>query len=605
MSTFQSNISSLLRATGTTSAKPNQQVSLRSGQVLLGKVTQLFPNQTATIEVNNQQIVAKLQTPLDVGAHYLFKVQEMGELPQLKVMIETSTQQSIDEQIINLLKQLELPVTRENSQFLRELMEKEIPFRPTDLKQAIGLIQEKSGSKEQLFELIEKQLPITINSVKAVHHQKNTPLHTQLEQILLALDQAGVSSEAETKLQNRVTSLVDNHSNKLSSEEITASLIKQIHAGDEELISLLKMAGVIKKEVNATNTEEIIEQLGRHITHSNNHASSSPKHVEIFEKLIELFQKQLPISEQESYQLQKFSKNALETTDNGSNQSLQSLHNMLQNSVFHSKVEQYLPEQTKPLFMNWKNNQTPENLTPLLSDLVELSDQQAPKPMQIKLIHLLTQFQQTKEIELPLKDQFLLKTKQFLHFSGIDYEHRILHEQINQMEHEQSLKQSVLETLQAGTAHRSELETLLLTINGLQLASVQEDNNFMQVTMQLPAMFGAKDNIQLEFHSKKAKDEQVDSDYCRIAFYLDLETIGATMIDMTVQKRMVNLTIYNEDENIVPLLMKIKPMLQAGLAKNDYHLSNVRYQPFPEKQEHQKIRQPHPNQNYRGVDIRI
>lgn len=46
---------------------------LKQGQVFYGSVKQLYPNQTAEIQIGEHRLVAKLETPLKVGDSHFFK----------------------------------------------------------------------------------------------------------------------------------------------------------------------------------------------------------------------------------------------------------------------------------------------------------------------------------------------------------------------------------------------------------------------------------------------------------------------------------------------------------------------------------------------------
>src|SRR5699024_11224296 len=66
----------------------------------------------------------------------------------------------------------------------------------------------------------------------------------------------------------------------------------------------------------------------------------------------------------------------------------------------------------------------------------------------------------------------------------------------------------------------------------------------------------------------------IDSDFCRILFVLELEKMNETMIDMQIQKRIISVNIYNEQKepSMVELLI---PSLKDSLDKLDYQLSTV------------------------------
>src|SRR5699024_1622418 len=84
-------------------------------------------------------------------------------------------------------------------------------------------------------------------------------------------------------------------------------------------------------------------------------------------------------------------------------------------------------------------------------------------------------------------------------------------------------------------------------INGLQIQSVTEANQFIHASLQLPGgPLGLAKDMELEFSGKQKEDGTIDTDFCKIVFYLDLQALETTVIDMNVQKRNVMVTVFND-----------------------------------------------------------
>lgn len=49
-------------------------VSLKNGQILIGKVNKVFPDQTAEVQIGHQKMIANLEIPLRSGEMYWFQV---------------------------------------------------------------------------------------------------------------------------------------------------------------------------------------------------------------------------------------------------------------------------------------------------------------------------------------------------------------------------------------------------------------------------------------------------------------------------------------------------------------------------------------------------
>src|SRR5690625_745094 len=99
-----------------------------------------------------------------------------------------------------------------------------------------------------------------------------------------------------------------------------------------------------------------------------------------------------------------------------------------------------------------------------------------------------------------------------------------------------------------------------------------------------------KEDIEIEFYSRKDKDAKIDPDYCRIAFYLELDQLKTTIIDMNVQNRLIHLTVYN-NEDISDQLKQYQPLLKSGLEKFSYHLSTISHKPLSENNQRLHLKQ--------------
>ncbi|MGP4075587.1 hypothetical protein [Halobacillus sp. K22] len=62
--------------------------SLKTGQVINGKVLELLPQNRAVVQLGAQQVKAQLEVSLTKGITYLFQVSSTDQKIQLKVMSE-------------------------------------------------------------------------------------------------------------------------------------------------------------------------------------------------------------------------------------------------------------------------------------------------------------------------------------------------------------------------------------------------------------------------------------------------------------------------------------------------------------------------------------
>ncbi|WP_112180830.1 hypothetical protein [Paraliobacillus zengyii] len=746
---FQSmDVSSILRSASSSKVQQNQMV-LRPGQILSGKILEIYPNQRASVQLGNQQFVAQLQTALNLDGEYFFQVQTGNKLVHLKVLTDIPANQTSQNQASALLKQLQLPVTKENLQFVKQLLTSDIPFRPSELKQALQMQQGK-GSKGTvlLMDMMRRQLPITSTMYGAMSSEGKQSLNTQLQNLQNIL---GESVENEPLL-NRINALLPDRSKITSQNDLSNVLLRQIKNGDQAIIQLVRQAGITDQQQARSNssqqmlltklttlaqsqlglTDQHVEQFQKIVQYSTtnggtiapqqlqdlqtflnepgtsskiadsltggakqkflnwqqqptlsnlvplvaalkkvadqqvtksveskltdllasysktnnqvqsniqndlstllskqiqngdqdviqlvkqagilskeinqqqpNGLSSSINNQSAFASLKALFQVQLPLTDTQVYQFQK-----LVPTNSSETKVSAQLQTFLEQPGVASKIASVLTGEAKQNFINWQQQGSIANSEEVYSDLKRVAEQQLPKNMENKLTDLLAPLSRESG-NFSTKEQFLLHAKQFLSFSGLDYEHQLLQENSKNIQQENSLKQLVLQSLQTGHIGKAELESLLQTLNGMQLASVREEAGFLQASMQLPGLFGLEKDVKIDFESKKGEDGQINPDFCRVVFYLSLEKMGDTMIDMSIQKRVVQLTIHNQHEEVASLLDGVKPLLQQGLENNGYQLSTVKYKQLPVEVENNNPILPKKEVQsslHQGVDYRI
>lgn len=133
---------------------------------------------------------------------------------------------------------------------------------------------------------------------------------------------------------------------------------------------------------------------------------------------------------------------------------------------------------------------------------------------------------------------------------------------------------------QASPATKNAAELVVGRMNGQQLLSV-DNGTQQQLVMQVPLQFfGKRTDATLQWSGNKNKDGKIDSNFARIMFYLQLETLDETVIDMQVQSRVVTLSIYTDQLASEALIEPLKNSLKTNLERFDYHLSGVLVKKF-------------------------
>ena len=134
---------------------------------------------------------------------------------------------------------------------------------------------------------------------------------------------------------------------------------------------------------------------------------------------------------------------------------------------------------------------------------------------------------------------------------------------------------SLLQEPQIPSALRDSAEMLMARMNGMQLLS-GENGHQHQLIMQVPLdFFGKKMDATLQWNGRMGKDGKIDANFARVLFYLNMESLQETVIDMQVQNRIVTITVFNDNPQLNLLAEPLKQSLKSGLFDKEYHLSGV------------------------------
>ncbi|HEX6923756.1 MAG TPA: hypothetical protein VF149_08025 [Bacillales bacterium] len=150
---------------------------------------------------------------------------------------------------------------------------------------------------------------------------------------------------------------------------------------------------------------------------------------------------------------------------------------------------------------------------------------------------------------------------------------RMLQAQI--VKHSEALKpllMQVIQQTQSGDV-RQPAQQLLGHITSQQLNASGD----FQTIIQIPVQSGSHiSEATIKWEGKKQKDGSFNADFCRVLFYLDLQHLQETVVDVNIQKRLVGIRIFNESHNLHALIDQFEPMLKGKLEKAGYQLSSLK-----------------------------
>lgn len=140
-----------------------------------------------------------------------------------------------------------------------------------------------------------------------------------------------------------------------------------------------------------------------------------------------------------------------------------------------------------------------------------------------------------------------------------------------------TLKALLLQFHQQSTGPERDLAGQLIhKITGYQLLA-REDGPVTSLYMQLPIVLGNEPrDVMIQWEGRQKGTGAIDPNYCRILFCLQLEYLNETIVDVTVQNRVVNIGIINDLPQLPLLTKKMGSKLKESLAVLNYHLSDIK-----------------------------
>lgn len=141
-----------------------------------------------------------------------------------------------------------------------------------------------------------------------------------------------------------------------------------------------------------------------------------------------------------------------------------------------------------------------------------------------------------------------------------------------------SLKPLLLKLLNESqpSSVRDNAEQLLNKITAQQILS-QSSGPIQHVITQFPISFHRfQTEATMQWSGRKKQNGRIDPAFCRVLFYLELENMKETVIDLVVQNKIMKITVINEK---APLLKSVSQLLIQQLKERLEGLA-IRFLPF-------------------------
>lgn len=515
----------------------------------------------------------------------------LGNLQRL-LQQDSSIPATLREQLLNQLQMISKPLAAETGGIL--------------LAKMVDALLASDSSQENKLAIIQllKDVKLLPKDANLINWKSNT---------------AQQSSLNTNNLLEKLSSLIqEGNTNKIESilPQLKESLTQNVMLTDAQKLTLTQDIAKAITQPTAPNLQALandIQTLNKHSSVQLLHTiqSATTKNVgELLPQLKPFIQEQSLLSASQKEGLLQI----LEKFDivNATQQSIESLAKSFQAQLFkaYSASTQMQPFQVdtqgisaKQQLMNLLNSEQPSNdqLFSKLTQLTMNSDSNFMQQLLEKTEQQLAQQIDSKAIEKSIK--------QTLQNLGLSYEAKLFDQSSDIQQIAQQLKPQLIGLLQDNTvsnATKSAAEQVVARMNGMQYLS-GENGVQNQLIMQVPLeFFGKKTEATLQWNGRMKENGQIDADYARILFYLQLNSIKETIIDMQVQSRVVTVTVYNEMSGLKSLAEPLKAALKEGLSQHNYQLSGLFIKNYlkPSVTSKNNISQTTIESN-KGVDIRI
>lgn len=595
----------------------------RPGQIINGKILKLYPDQVAEVQVGNQRMIAKLETPLSANERYWFQVQPGEGKVHLKVIGSGSEDKVQPGSMAKILGEFAMQPTKDNLELVRFFIKEQLPVNRELLKQAaewLSTADSRSAGQDAIKLILTRGFPVTQAAFDALYTTtKEQSLVQLLDKLEKAIDTAW-SSATGTSLKKLLNEMLP--STKIMNSEAVVNNLAAIWAkreGQESQVALelLKQFGAITSKSSESN---LLQQMLGRLQGSGTVGDELPEGLNSAKNIITLIvnedsskarqmisnfvpEKTFPTNElAESLKLLFYRTSGKEAEAQQGLHAFKQLISMVSDGESLSVLmgEKDTWRQAGAELLKVAGQSQSGNLTGLHAQLLSeaVAKAERPAPLQEAGTALLTD----------------TRIKQFLSALGLSYEQQlseVLRDgEVGKAQASETFKSLVLRLLNENPppAVKEAAELVLNKITGFQLLS-QEAGPIQQLVVQIPFILGGKTNeLTMQWSGKKTEDGKIDADFCRVLFYLKLKHLDDVIVDMQVQNRIMSVQIFNENPTLRKMAEEMTPLLKLKLAKIDYHLSSVHFHVPGQSQtgrNQRSLADLYGQKEYSGVDIKI
>lgn len=595
-----------------------QKGKFQSGQILLGKLTKLFPNNMASVQIGSQMVMAALDVPLSVGESYWLKVQPGDGQVSLKLLEAVSSSAMGSNKVAEqLLTHLSLGKSKETTFIANYFLKNQLPITKETMEKSLILLKDSSLTIQELDiikKMLVQELPFEKDVFMALKSLENgKPFHI----ILSTLHQSLLKSEKNTPTSLQTKALLETL--VLPKQELMASI------GMQKILSLW-----LKAETPDNAREGAYTLLQS--------AGLIPNHLSESELLSALLDKINPsgggntatvVRESLSYLSSQGFIQSAET-----NEILGELNHLLHNVGGRQNLTALAKTILLAVHANFEANDlnsTDQGQNPvvkLLNNNPEIVQAGSKKIGDLLLKAAVSEQivtdgieQEATALKYVLQNDFNVidfsnagsissSFKKIISKMGLRFEYVLATENKGTDQQLETLKPLLMKLLQDDLPMdvKNLAEQTIQRITAQQILA-QENGPLQQLLLQIPLTMGThQTDLTMQWTGRRKTDGTIDPAYCRILFYLELESLKETIIDMGVQNRVVNVSITHEHPDRLEMLATpFIAVLKRNLEEIDYKLSSIVFDNETKKTQLKKKSQAQiiMSDTYNGLDLRI
>ncbi|WRP08429.1 hypothetical protein U9J35_09795 [Rossellomorea aquimaris] len=566
--------------------------SIQSGKVLSISVHKLLGEGNAVVSAHGQRFIAKIEAPMEAGGRYWVEVKQSESNVSLH-LIPSRGQTGVEygkHAAANLLQHFSISTSgKEMNEFVMELMKKNIPIHKELLLFGEKRLKGKDSSEnvKTLVEMAKRNMPLSDRVFLSMRAGTSTgSILSMLNELASKLRGTG----RDTATLHLLTG-IQKPLNRLASEKLVinalSSLVDSSQTFSNRLghFDLLKSLGVFPKETPMNHWRKGLKTTLLEELKQSSHGQ--------WERKIDFLRTQLANHPGPApLKLQNDLNQLLSTTTGRGPEfpKLSGTHIDKWINIILSSETVLNGERDEPSFVAAKE------LMGVIGEgkwrSIEMNYMRhlqsygkgAPVSNMERLFQKL-HLQIEQELTQAIRGEEMARVlKKVIGTFGINFEAQ-LQKNGQELQNHPTIKQHLIGLSQNHPLAdiRMLADDLVLKMNHQVLQSL-ESSPFLTIVQQFPfSLYGESTDITLQWTGKEKEKGVIDGDYCRVLFYLELDIMKETLIDMQVQNRVVSLTVWNDHPNAERMSRSFIPGLKEGLEKLDYQLTMVKVK-APDKQ---------------------